>query len=189
MTSTQNLERPSFRVGPERGVRSGAYHFARGVSRCGPQLGLDAAGGVGFVTRCLYCPALSRRLATQCIAHHDDLQDGDRYARGKGLPSGSKYANIAYWTATFSFSMAYVDDRTGILACSGGASYDTRYPITMTISGQINDLGADETPPEEYEIIAARQSGPLLALRVKGLALAASRYAGPKYWIHVLVRA
>jgi geranylgeranyl diphosphate synthase type II len=161
--------------GPKRVAEAARYHFAAGGSRVRAQLGLDAAAGSGLSRdACMSC-ALAPELLHNASLIHDDLQDGDRMRRGRPAVWSKYGKDIAILTGDFLISMAYATiAQHPKPAVALRVMHDT---ITMTISGQINDLGATQPPPEEYENVAASKSGPLLALPVR-LALAAADMPG-----------
>ena len=160
---------------PSRVVDAARYHFSAGGARVRAQLGLDAASALNLSPQASMACALAPELLHNASLIHDDLQDGDtvrrdapsvwsRYGKGIAISTGDLLISAAYMAITNHPQPA-------------AALHAIHDAISITITGQTADLCAGQPTPENCAIIAAKKSGPLLALPIR-LALIAAEAPG-----------
>jgi geranylgeranyl diphosphate synthase type II len=161
--------------GPGRVAKAAHYHFQSGGLRMRAQLGIDAAVALNLPRRvCLVC-AVAPELLHNASLIHDDLQDGDTMRRGNPAVWSAYGKDTAILTGDYLISLAYsalADHPRPASALR--AMHDC---IATTIAGQTQDVRTAQPTPDDYEMIAANKSGPLLALPVR-LALIAANAPG-----------
>lgn len=147
------------------------YHLFAGGGRVRAQMGLDAAYALGLSETVALCCAAAPELLHNASLVHDDLQDGDTTRRGKPAVWSIYGRDVAISTGDLLISAAYLaianHPRAGAAIC---AMHDA---IAITISGQAWACGAKIPSSQDCAAIAAQKSGPLLALPIRLVLIAA----------------
>jgi geranylgeranyl diphosphate synthase type II len=151
------------------------YHLSAGGARVRAQMGLEAARALGLSAATSLACAAAPELLHNASLVHDDLQDGDTLRRDKPAVWSLYGRDVAVSTGDLLISAAYMAIATHPKA--GLALYAMHDAIAVTISGQAWESHAKTLSPEEHAAVAARKSGPLLALPIR-LALIAAGAPG-----------
>ena len=160
---------------PSRVVDASRYHFSAGGSRVRAQLGLDAASALNLSPQASMACALAPELLHNASLIHDDLQDGDEMRRGTPAVWSRYGKGIAISTGDLLISAAYMAITSHPQPAA--ALHIMHDAISITIAGQTADCCAGQPTPEDCASIAAKKSGPLLALPIR-LALIAAKVPG-----------
>ena len=160
---------------PSRVVDAARYHFSAGGARVRAQLGLDAASALNLSPQASMACALAPELLHNASLIHDDLQDGDVMRRGTPAVWSRYGKGIAISTGDLLISAAYMAITSHPQPAA--ALHVMHDAIAITIAGQTADCCAGQPPPEDCASIAAKKSGPLLALPIR-LALIAAKVPG-----------
>ncbi|WP_043991482.1 polyprenyl synthetase family protein [Vibrio sp. AND4] len=149
--------------------RPAIYHLDTGGSRVRMQVCLEISLSLGIHYDDAVRLAVTIELLHNASLIHDDIQDKDSVRRGAMAVWAKFGSSIAICTGDYLIAKAF-----GVLAevsCSKSVPKlleATQKAVTTTIEGQIADLTAKEDiHRDEYEDIAAKKAGPLLALSLE----------------------
>jgi len=148
------------------------YHLAAGGGRVRAESALAASAALGIDEDAALASAATPELLHNASLVHDDLQDGDQVRRGRpavwvrydksmAISAGDLLISAAY------AALAHHPDPAAAIAM-------THEAVAATTCGQADDLAAEPATFEDYVRIATAKSGPLVALPMRLVLLAAA---------------
>jgi geranylgeranyl pyrophosphate synthase len=160
-------------------TRAAYYHVAGGGQRIRFRLALDAGRALGLKSDDSVCIATAVELLHNASLIHDDLQDQDKFRRGRPSVWAAFGEDIAICSGDLLLSAAYAALATfSSPELLPGLISLVHARTAKAIAGQCADLearGQTVDNVEAYETIAIAKSGALLGLPLE-LALVASGY-------------
>lgn len=160
-------------------ARAAHYHVAAGGQRIRFRLALDAGRALGLKSDDSVCIATAVELLHNASLIHDDLQDRDKFRRGRPSVWAAFGGDIAICSGDLLLSAAYAALATfSNPALLPGLISLVHARTARAIAGQCADLEARGQAIDDvraYETIAIAKSGALLGLPLE-LALLAAGY-------------
>ena len=145
------------------------YHLMTGGSRIRMRVCLDMSLCLGLNDEDAMRLASAVELLHNASLIHDDIQDGDSLRRGQSAVWVKFGTNVAICTGDYLIARAF-----GILANISSPNVlpqlleATQNAVSVTVEGQNADLTAKEhISPQNYESVAEKKAGPLLALSLE----------------------
>lgn len=151
------------------------YHLDSGGSRARALLALDAATALGLDPAVGVSCACASELLHNASLVHDDVQERDAVRRGRPAlwrrfdAATAICAGDLMISAAFASIAAHPDPAAALILMHNA--------VAVTARGQADDIGAQAASLDQYRVLAAAKTGPLLALPVR-LALCAARAPG-----------
>ncbi|WP_348767883.1 polyprenyl synthetase family protein [uncultured Salinisphaera sp.] len=163
-------------LGTGRAATIAAAHLDAGGRRIRARLALDLICATGVSRRAAMAAACSAELLHNASLVHDDIQDATSRRRGQPTIVARHGPEVALCVGDLLISAAWAALARLPADCLPAAMGCMHAAIAATCHGQIDDLTTARVDDEAaYQRIAARKSGPLLALPVQLIAILVGR--------------